>query len=166
MANLEQGVRDDWQRFISALIERTQKGTIDWQDAADNDIPELDDDKIVGPCFTTTLNEKRLRLYEIRHEVSDLGAYFSSTALADYLPARSRRPWAKTIVLELAATEGGNWWRFPSMTITRDLFDAVSRQSARVDEFIQSILREDATDGPEVTTTASARKTPPKIGPQ
>lgn len=144
MASLESGMRTEWQRFVGELIERTQKKLLVWRGAGREDLPEVGDDERIGSCYIATLNERLVRVYDSRKEAGGSPGIYNiyDSIVEGNLPARSRRPWTRSIHLEITTEDGRNWWGFPSMSISSDLFDAVARQSANVEEFVRGVLSE------------------------
>jgi hypothetical protein len=104
-------------RAVASLIQRTQENRLAWRPALTPGGP-----RITNEFFAT-------------HEGKDLHLYTFDPPIFSGLP-RGR------VVLEIVGEDRMPIWTFPDAPTNADLLEAVKYQAARVDDFLEALIRE------------------------
>ena len=132
-----------WTEAVLKLILLTQTGNLKWEA-----LPDLTHLKshVIGEVvagFSTTYNDRLLRLIEHKYKATR-----SRSSASEMLEALSNPggPWTKPLdyiahgaVLQLG---GDSWFTVPKVKATSDLLTAVQYQVAGVTDFLDRLLRE------------------------
>jgi hypothetical protein len=112
---------------IARLIDQTQDSQLKWQGQACKPTDDIVAGKeiLVDIVYQAEKDDRLIRLYEYkyRHYV-DEDEYF----------------WSRDIALELSDVTKKSWWRFPSHSAIKDLFEAVQFQIVGADQFIKNLI--------------------------
>lgn len=114
-------------QFITKLTKETLKKNITWDDYLPNSIEGLSDEKIISKIYLTNVKESNLRLYQYQFQNSlDEYEWF----------------WTTRIRLEIIDSFGYRLYEFGYDYALSDLFDAVTKIKANVDDLIDNFLQE------------------------
>jgi hypothetical protein len=119
---------DKWAHFIAQLIERTQDRRVEWSSY----IPKQSDAaSAIDVVYQTKYADKALRLYKAKRAV-DQSPFWSAVSPA----ARDE------IVLKIVDQDQKEVWAFPESPALVDLLTAVKYQVAKVDDFLEGLLKQ------------------------
>ncbi len=115
------------KELILALIKKTNNNEIEWE-IVNHQIDLPHDEKITSKIYKTSILEKALRLYEFQYK-----HYIDED---EWL-------WNQRKRLEIIDQSNERLYEFDYDYSLSDLFDAVSRVTSGIDNFIESFLGDD-----------------------
>jgi len=117
-------MRNKNNEFILALIKQTNNDDINWI-IVDHKIDLPHEEKITSKIYKTTILEKSFRLYEFQYK---------------HYVDEDEWLWNQRKRLELIDESNDRLYEFDYNYSLNDLFDAVSRKTSGVDDFLDDFL--------------------------
>lgn len=118
---------------VSKLIQLTQEDRLRWLPAWN--VPPKEPGTRIGPAFAAQYDDKTLRVYRVAGEVEE-GRFFNFRPRVVSIKPR--------VFLEIVDDQDDQdpIWTFPESPANADLLSAVEHQSAHVEQFLDTLIRE------------------------
>ena len=139
---------DKWIDAVAKMIKLTQEGILIWEAEKLKDYLKKNQDDSIDLVFGTTYKNKRIRLYRRTYKAYRFPKNFgiSEVTLARILAGNIEKEpyWATEVVLDFVSDDGLTLWTYPEVSALSDLLSAVQYQVAKVKDFLNELLSDDA----------------------
>jgi hypothetical protein len=134
---------DKYLETVKRIMKATLQEEVKWEAF---EIPEDEykaDQTYVQPAYRAEYNGRVLKIYRVRQREMVLDVPPSSIGVSGPTQDDFREKWVQSTVLEITDPKTGGRWQFPDRSALDDLYAAVQRKTAGVDEWMDDVLGEE-----------------------